>query len=216
MKSKICVFDFDGTLTTCDTLLRFIPFACGRWAFWWGMLLHAPLLVLMKLGLYDNGRAKERVFRYFFRGMKESMFNNLCDSFADANDDILRPEGIKTLRQALAEGHEVVVVSASIDRWVRPFFKSNLAPSHPRTPTPSIIIIGTQIEVRDGLLTGRFATPNCYGEEKVRRLRQLFPELSDYHMIAYGDSRGDRELLQMADEAHYKPFRSSSQPQENL
>ena len=216
MKSKICVFDFDGTLTTCDTLLRFIPFACGRWAFWWGMLLHAPLLVLMKLGLYDNGRAKERVFRYFFRGMKESMFNNLCDSFADANDDILRPEGIKTLRQALAEGHEVVVVSASIDRWVRPFFKSNLAPSHPRTPAPSIIIIGTQIEVRDGLLTGRFATPNCYGEEKVRRLRQLFPELSDYHMIAYGDSRGDRELLQMADEVHYKPFRSSSQPQENL
>ena len=222
MKSKICVFDFDGTLTTCDTLLRFIPFACGRWAFWWGMLLHAPLLVLMKLGLYDNGRAKERVFRYFFRGMKESMFNNLCDSFADANDDILRPEGIKTLRQALADGHPVFVVSASIDRWVRPFFEcrrcengleGDLAPSQTRTPVPSIIIIGTQIEVTDGRLTGRFATPNCYGEEKVRRLRQLFPELSDYHMIAYGDSSGDRELMTLANEAHYKPFRSSFQSQ---
>jgi phosphoserine phosphatase len=107
----------------------------------------------------------------------------------------------------------VVVVSASIDRWVKPFFE------------PSVIIIGTQIETRDGFLTGRFATPNCYGEEKVRRLRQLFPELAFGGIshssllaprssknprplvIAYGDSRGDRELLQLADEAHYKPFR---------
>ena len=198
MRSKICVFDFDGTLTTCDTLLRFIPFACGRWAFWWGMLLHAPLLVLMKLGLYDNGRAKERVFRYFFRGMKESMFNNLCDSFADANDDILRPEGIKTLRQALAEGHEVVVVSASIDRWVRPFF-SNM---------PQVEVTGTQMEVRNGKLTGRFLGENCYGPQKVEKLRALLGDRSHYHLTAFGDSRGDRELLAYADEQHYKPFRS--------
>jgi phosphoserine phosphatase len=26
-------------------------------------------------------------------------------------------------------------------------------------------------------------------------------------MIAYGDSRGDKELLAMAKESHYKPFR---------
>ena len=216
----IHVFDFDGTLTTCDTLLRFITFACGRRAFWWGMLLHAPLLVLMKLGLYDNGRAKERVFQHFFRGMSEAEFNDWCEWFAEAFAYILRPQGMEALRQALADDHQVVVASASIDRWVRPFF-ATLSPLTPH-PSPLITVIGTEIEVREGRLTGRFATPNCYGEEKVHRLRQLFPELSPHQpeanlspltphpsplVIAYGDSRGDRELLQMADEAHYKPFR---------
>ena len=64
-KQIIVVFDFDGTLTTRDTLLLFIRHACGRRAFLRGFLLHLPLLVLMKLRLYDNGKTKQRVFSYF-------------------------------------------------------------------------------------------------------------------------------------------------------
>jgi len=43
--------------------------------------------------------------------------------------------------------------------------------------------------------------------EKQNRLRALYPDRSEYHLIAFGDSRGDKELLAFADEAHYKPFR---------
>jgi len=63
-------------------------------------------------------------------------------------------------------------------------------------------VLGTQIEVIDGRLTGRFLTPNCYGQEKVRRILTLHPDRSAYHLTAYGDSRGDREMLAFADEAH--------------
>ena len=52
-----------------------------------------------------------------------------------------------------------------------------------------------------------FATPNCKGAEKVRRILGLFPDRESYRLTAFGDSRGDREMLAMADEAHYKPFR---------
>ena len=58
-----------------------------------------------------------------------------------------------------------------------------------------------EIEVIDGRLTGRFLTPNCYGQEKVRRILTLHPDRSAYHLTAYGDSRGDREMLAFADEA---------------
>ena len=61
--------------------------------------------------------------------------------------------------------------------------------------------------VKDGVLTGRFLTRNCYGEEKVNRLNALYPNRQDYHLIAFGDSRGDKELLAFADESHFKPFR---------
>ena len=72
---------------------------------------------------------------------------------------------------------------------------------------PVPMILGTQIEEKDGLLTGRFLTKNCYGEEKVNRLLKKYPNRKDYHLMAYGDSQGDKELLAFADEAHYKPFR---------
>ena len=46
MKKRIYAFDFDGTLTTRDTLIAFIRYAKGTRAFVLGFLLHAHLLVL--------------------------------------------------------------------------------------------------------------------------------------------------------------------------
>ena len=186
---QLFAFDFDGTLTTRDTLIAFIRYACGTPRFLLGFLLHAPLLVLMKLRLYSNGKAKQRLFSWFFRGMPIETFDALCQSFASTHRHLLRPETVRLLQQALSEGAEVLIVSASIDNWVQPFF-------------PSVTVLGTQIEVIDGRLTGRFLTPNCYGQEKVRRILALHPVRSSYRLTAYGDSRGDRELLAFADEAH--------------
>ena len=186
---QLFAFDFDGTLTTRDTLIAFIRYACGTPRFLLGFLLHAPLLVLMKLRLYSNGKAKQRLFSWFFRGMPLEAFDALCQSFASTHRHLLRPETVRLLQQALSEGSEVLVVSASIDNWVQPFF-------------PAVTVLGTQIEVIDGRLSGRFLTPNCYGQEKVRRILALHPDRSAYRLTAYGDSRGDRELLAFADEAH--------------
>ena len=191
---QIVAFDFDGTLTTKDTLIEFIRYACGTGAFVKGFLRYAHLLVLMKLGLYPNWKAKQKVFAYFFEGMKIEEFDGLCQRFAKDNQHLLRPKGIEAIQQALDKGAEVLIVSASIDNWVKAFFNT-------------LCVVGTQIEIKDGLLTGRFLTKNCYGQEKVNRILALYPNRSEYHLTAYGDSRGDKELLTFADESHYKPFR---------
>ena len=68
-------------------------------------------------------------------------------------------------------------------------------------------MLGTQIEVKDGMLTGRFLTRNCYGQEKVNRILALYPNRQDYYLTAFGDSRGDKEMLAWADESYFKPFR---------
>lgn len=191
---RIVASDFDGTLTTKDTLLEFIRYACGTGAFIKGFLRYAHLLVLMKLGLYPNWKAKQKVFAHFFKGMSLEDFDATCLQFAKASTHLLRPEGIKTIKQAQEEGAEVVIVSASIDNWVQPFF-------------PDVKVLGTKIEVEKGYLTGFFLTKNCYGLEKVNRILKAYPNRSEYQLIAYGDSNGDKELLAFADEAHFKPFR---------
>ena len=191
---KIYAFDFDGTLTTKDTLLEFIRYAKGTLAFAFGFLRYTHLLVLMKLGLYPNWKAKQKVFAHFFGGMTLDDFDTICQEFAASSRHLLRPKGIEAIEKALSEGSEVLIVSASIDNWVQPFF-------------PQVKVLGTQIEVVDGKLTGRFLTKNCYGEEKVNRLKAIYPNRQDYHLTAFGDSNGDKELLAFADESHFKPFR---------
>lgn len=191
---KVVVFDFDGTLTKKDTFVAFIRYACGNRAFVLGFLWYAPLLMLMILHLYPNDKAKQRVFSHFFKGMSLKTFDNLCQRFARDNRHLLRPQGIQTLQQAQVDGSDVFIVSASIDNWVEPFF-------------PETKVLGTQVEVKDGRLSGRFLSKNCYGQEKINRLLEKYPHREEYHLTAYGDSQGDKELLAFADESHFKPFR---------
>ena len=196
---KIYAFDFDGTLTTKDTLLEFIRFAKGSGQMILGFLLFSPLLILMKLHLYSNGKVKQKIFSYFFKGVKIDAFNALCIRFAQQDKHLLRPAGVEKVRKAIEEEHAtVLIISASIDNWVRPFFDET---------EKKIQILGTQIETKEGSLTGRFTTKNCYGQEKVNRLTALYPHREAYDLIAFGNSRGDKELLDFADKGYYKPFR---------
>lgn len=201
MKKKIYCFDFDGTLTTSDTLLEFIKYAKGRGRFLMVFLMYSPLLVLMKLHLYPNWKAKQQIFAHLFAGMRIEKFDALCRGFAEESQHLLRPKGITLVHEALVAGAQVIIVSASIDNWVRPFFDiRNLK---------GVQVLGTQIEVEDGKLTGNFKSNNCYGKEKVHRIAEALKsfERSEYEIEAFGDSRGDKEMLAFADKGHFKPFR---------
>lgn len=206
-KEKIYCFDFDGTLTTHDTLIEIIRYHAGSWKLLWGFLLYSPILVLMKLHLYPNWKAKQLIFTHFFGGMQIETFNCLCKQFAKSRQSLLRPHMIDLIRQALEARQQVFIVSASIDNWVRPFFDQQ--------GIVGLEVIGTEVETHHGLLTGRFSTPNCYGEEKVRRISQALTitkgeakpvvvpfDRTHYYIVAYGDSRGDKQMLAFADEGY--------------
>ena len=197
---KVYVFDFDGTLTTRDTLIEFIRFAKGNVSFVIGFLLFSPILILMKLGWYPNWKAKQKVFSYFFKGMSIREFEEKCKNFAECRAELIRLKGLKAVDKAVDENAKVVIVSASIENWVRAFFR--------QFGLDMVIISGTKIEVKNAVVTGQFIGNNCYGPEKVRRIQELFPDRKQYKLIAFGDSKGDKELLAYADESHYKPFRN--------
>ena len=213
MKKKIYCFDFDGTLTTSDTLLEFIRYAKGTGRFLMVFLMYSPLLVLMKLHLFPNWKAKQLIFAHLFAGMRIEKFDALCRDFAEEYQHLLRPKGVTLVHEALVAGAQVFIVSASIDNWVRPFFKVR--------GLDGVRVLGTQIEVIDGRLTGKFKSNNCYGEEKVHRICEALSAptstsspasaapfvRSQYEIEAFGDSRGDKEMLAFADKGHYKPFR---------
>ena len=197
---RIAVFDFDGTITRKDTLIEFIRFVKGSTALYRGLLLHLPWLVLMKLHLYNNGKTKERVFSWFFKGMSLVEFNQMGKQFYETQaDKLLHADAVRIINEHKHKGDKVVILSASIENWVQPFASALQAEG----------LLSTQAEVIQGKLTGRFATKNCYGVEKVKRLKAwLDANVKEQpYVIAYGDSRGDKELLEFSNEKHYKQFK---------
>ena len=197
-RETIAVFDFDGTITRKDTLLEFIKFSKGKKRFYFGFLLFSPLLVAMKLKLYPNWKAKQKLFSYFYKGISIEQFNEWGDGFSAEIDKIVRPKATGTIKSHKENNDKIVIISASIENWIKPWAEKIGVET----------ILATKIETdKNGLLTGKFLTKNCYGQEKVNRLSEVFPDRKNYKFIACGDSRGDKKLINFADEGFYNKFK---------
>jgi HAD superfamily hydrolase (TIGR01490 family) len=113
---------------------------------------------------------------------------------------MLRQQALKRLDWHRRQGHRCVAISASLELYVRPC----------AVAAGFDDVIATGLEVRaDGRVSGRLGGANCYGAEKVNRLEALLGKREGYTLFAYGDSRGDREMLASADHACYREFPES-------
>lgn len=193
----IAVFDFDGTLISRDSLPDFMIRTCG----WVAFCLRLPLIIALKAAsltrVISTHRAKERIFSSFFKGMKQEEFDAACRKYAKHIPEIVFPEALEAIEKHLKKKEEILIISASVPGWIRPWAE-----------TVGIRQVeGTEPEVINGILTGRFATPNCKGKEKVNRLKKRYPCFEADTLHVYGDSPGDKDILALADFPHYKPFR---------
>lgn len=198
----ITLFDFDGTLTTSDSMFQMLKYHKGRLGLVLAMLRELPLIVLMMLHLYSNHKTKQRLLYHCFGSMGEAEFDKLCRRFAKSHTHILRQETLTVLTEALARGEQVFIISASPENWVREFF-TDIAGIH---TTGKLTVLGTQLNFSTRSASNFFLTRNCYGQEKVNRLLADCPDIgknrADYTIDAYGDSKGDHAMFAFADRAH--------------
>ena len=197
MKKRIAFFDFDGTITTRDTLLEIFKFYKGNFKFYLGFAINAPVIMAWKAGIISNQAAKERMLQYFFGRLPVKTFQQQCDEFSKTVlPSLIRPKAMQEIEKHKAAGTEVVIVSASAENWIQQWCNLH-----------NIQLIGTRLQVKNDLLTGKIENRNCHGEEKVNRINAVF-ELSQYNEIyCYGDSGGDKPMLRLATISFYKPFR---------
>jgi HAD superfamily hydrolase (TIGR01490 family) len=197
MKRRIAFFDFDGTITTRDSLLAFIFFRHGRLKTIMGLLIISPFYVLYALKLIQVQKAKEKVLSRFFRNEPLEQFDSFCEQFTrTVLPSLIRPKAVKELQIMMEKHVEIVIVSASPENWLKSWCKQFDA-----------ALISTKLEVKNGKLTGKIDGKNCRGEEKVRRIRTQY-DLGNYDEVyAYGDTKGDKPMLALATFAFYQPFR---------
>ena len=196
MSRHLALFDFDGTITRKDTFIEVIRYKVGTPKLAMGMLALSPVLVLYKLKLIRNWRAKEIMFGFFFRNTPADVFKKLGEDFAKEKlPDLIRPSALEKIKSHQAAGHDIFIVSASAPDWIKPWSDSF-----------GIKVIGTSWEIKDGVITGKIQGKNCYGPEKKTRILERVVT-SDYDTISvYGDTSGDKEMLTLATHKFYRFF----------
>ena len=70
-----------------------------------------------------------------------------------------------------------------------------------------IELMGTRLAVKNGRIAGTFDGENCYGDEKVCRIKEQFNLEAYKEILCYGDTPGDKPMLALATHRFYKPFR---------
>ncbi len=192
----IAFFDFDGTISKGDSFALFLRFILGR-KFYVKLAQNLPILLLYKLGFISNSSVKERILASCIKGMEIDKFSAYCKDFLPNLQSICKDSALQKIAWHKAQGHKVAIVSASFEEYLG-FLAQKL----------EIDLIATKMEVVDLRITGRFATPNCYGTQKVARIKARYNLANFTQIYAYGDTKGDKAMLGLASEncAFYRVF----------
>ena len=201
----LAVFDFDGTLTTSDSLGAFLHRHLGTLGWSWALLRQSPMLLAYGLRLMSNHQAKAALLHHTLCGATQASLDasaqRLVQSWLPRHLNTWALDELQGHQQA---GHTCVLLSASPDVYLSAVAQA-LAIPH---------LVCTQLEMQDGRCTGRMATPNCHGDEKWRRLQAWMAQQGQpretWELHAYGDTRGDLSVLRQADQAWLrgKPWRA--------
>lgn len=195
---QIIAFDFDGTITTQDTFALFLRYWAGTplWAI--KILKLLPIFIAYVLKLIDRNTVKTHVVRTFFKGADATLLQSKADQFArDVIPELIRPEALETLEQKNKSPYTLYIVSASIEPYLLSWAKSHNIHN----------VLSTKLHVVNNRLTGEIDGINCWGAGKTAKIASEMADTPYKIVEAYGDTRGDLEMLHAAEASFWLPFR---------
>jgi len=195
----LAVFDFDGTLTTADSLGAFLHLHLGTMAWGWALVRQSPMLMAYVLGRVPNHQAKAALLQQTLQGASADLLEESAQRLVTRwLPRHLNPWAWDRLQSHQQAGHTCVLLSASLDVYLGAVARALNIPH----------LICTGLAMQDGRCSGRMSTPNCHGEEKWHRLQAWFAQQGQpresWELHAYGDTRGDLPVLRQADQAWWR------------
>jgi len=197
-KPIVAAFDFDGTITTRDSLPYFLLYTSGFFKTFFKLTLHIPKFIACLLKIISRQQLKESLLKSFFYGMPINTLREKGKKFANGPlKKIVKQDAIDEIKKQQALGNRCILVSANLDVYLEEFCRLN--------GFTDCLSSKVGFDGR-GFVTGYLQGVNCRGIEKVKQLEELLGFKSEYILNAYGDSDGDREMLEFADHAFYRVF----------
>jgi HAD superfamily hydrolase (TIGR01490 family) len=191
---NLALFDFDGTITTRDTFVEFVRFAVAPTRWRAGTALLSPWIAGYRLGLVPAHRIRAAISRVAFRGAAEHDLNARGRAFASERiPRLLRKEAQQRIQWHRAQGDKIVVVSASLDVYLKHWCEEH-----------GLDVLCTTLEMKDGTATGRYIDGDCSGARKKHEILSHYNINQFSTIYAYGDTREDLEMLDLADHRFFR------------
>lgn len=191
---NLALFDFDGTITDCDTFTPFVKKVIPAERMRWGRLLLAPSILGYRLGLVSSSRIRQQIVKVGLAGYSKDAIDE--KGRLHANNfipPVLRPEAMERLQWHQQQGDRIIIVSASLDVYLKPWCEQM-----------GFELSCAELEVANAKLTGRYCGGDCSGQAKAERVKAMV-DLTQYNTVyAYGDTKEDDELLALADEKYFQ------------
>ena len=188
---NIAIFDLDHTLARRDTYLRYLWGYLWRrpWRAWRCAFLPCAI-ALFAMGQMSNASLKEYLLSAILGGASRQDIDEWTQSFLRKMiPGGLSREGLRVLEVHRRSGDHLVLLSASPDCYVLELGKRLMFDE----------VVCTNVEWRGNRLSGRLASANIRGEEKVQALLSIKSRLGNLRVTAYGDRPSDLPLLRLAD-----------------
>lgn len=195
-ETVIAAFDFDGTITYCDSFIPFLMYVVGKAGFLKLLPKVIPQYLAYKCGKIGNQQAKEKFIRVYLGGYAHTELQGMGHRFAAKTLPLLvRKNMLARLQWHKQQGHVCVLISASLDVYLEAWAREHAFDA----------VISSRLALDgSGHVNGKLVGDNCYGAEKVRRFREWLGSKTYQYLYVYGDSRGDYNLLDIADEGFLK------------
>lgn len=196
-KPTLAVFDFDKTMTDRHSFWRFLRYSAGAVKFYLAPFLFPKSILRYYKKKITLMEFREIAISYFYKGVSEVTFQRKANKFAEKKiPHWIVNEALAKVKEHQSRGHQVALVSNAAEEYLLPWAKV----------IGFDFVLGSRFEKNAGVLTGKLIGNHCYGQEKVNRLNQQIGDLKTYEIFAYGDSEGDKELLEIATHPYYRSF----------
>jgi phosphatidylglycerophosphatase C len=186
--SGTAIFDLDRTLTARGCFTPFALYAAKKHP---SCFISLPSILLAasanSLGFYQRDDLKLLIWRKVLGGLPRTSIEALGTEFGKTwAENELRQETRAVLKRHQEAGDRLVLATAAMDIVAEPFGRSLGFDD----------IISTQTAwTADGRVSGAFDGLNCYGEEKLRRVRKVLRDIDPARATAYSDHITDLPLL---------------------
>ncbi len=187
---RAALFDMDRTLVRKETATLFVRYQRARGEATWKDLARAAYWVTQyTLGIVDAPAVAEKALRQFKGTHEDALAEKCAECFVSYVAPHVCELGRIAVERHRAQGDVIAIVTGATRYGAQPLARA-LGIEH---------LVVSDLEVTaEGLFTGRFVPPLCYGEGKVLRAQRLADRLGFALEDAtfYSDSLTDLPLLE--------------------
>lgn len=194
---NLLAFDFDKTITICDTILPVSRYLSERLNRKVKFRIVQLFYLLFRLHFISSKSFKEKIVTVLLSGLNSELIEELILKFyQETFFNLFNTEIVELIKSEKQKGNYIIIITSNLQVFVNPIEKILFVND----------VFATEVEVSNKIIGEKILGENCSDKVKAKILNECKQKYNPEKVIAYGDSTGDYDMLNFADEAYLMTY----------